>query len=160
MEDLFYGLDVEKQKKSIKTLEKNLEQIGSKSLLKEIETTAQTPNIYAKSKINTGTEGYIESNITRQQTLAKFRTGTYPITIETGRYTRQPQEERTCPYCINAIEDEPHFLVECLHYSRTREQLFHEFEDGTSINLNSVDTDDKLFLLLNITKASRGVSVV
>ena len=124
MEDLLYSLDVKKHKKSINTLVKNLDQIGRQSLLKEFETMPKLFT-YAKIKINTGTEGYIENNITTQQRsiLAKFRTGAYPINIETEQYTRQPLKERTCPNCINAIQDETHLLVECPLYSKTRKQL-------------------------------------
>ena len=41
---------------------------------------------------------------------AKFRSGTAPIKLETGRYEGLAVEEQICPVCHNGVEDEMHVL--------------------------------------------------
>ena len=44
-----------------------------------------------------------------------------PIEIERGRYTQIPSEFRLCILCdSNSIEDEKHFLFECIFYDDIR----------------------------------------
>ena len=50
-------------------------------------------------------------------TIARFRISSHTLEIETGRHRRPkvPVEERTCKICeSNSVEDEQHFLIECL----------------------------------------------
>ena len=45
--------------------------------------------------------------------LSKFRSGSLPLAVETGRYARPkiPLEDRKCKYCkSNCVEDETHFF--------------------------------------------------
>ena len=56
--------------------------------------------------------------------LAKFRTGTAPLRIETGRYELLPVNERRCFNC-NAVEDELHVLIHCPLYEDIRCDLFN-----------------------------------
>jgi hypothetical protein len=56
--------------------------------------------------------------------LAKFRTGTAPIRIETGRYECLPVNERKCFICDN-VEDEQHVLIQCPLYEDLRFELFN-----------------------------------
>lgn len=60
--------------------------------------------------------------------FAKFRCGTAPIRIETGRYENIPLENRTCFHCssanLNIIESEIHVLTECPLYCDIRTELF------------------------------------
>ena len=36
--------------------------------------------------------------------------------IETGRYKKIAKEHRFCPFCVNTIESEIHFLIQCPTY--------------------------------------------
>jgi hypothetical protein len=47
--------------------------------------------------------------------MAKFRTWTSPIRIETGRYDALPVSERICFMCDH-VEDEIHILTQCPLY--------------------------------------------
>ena len=42
--------------------------------------------------------------------ISKLRCGNYDLMIKTGRYKKQPVEERVCPKC-NCVEDEVNFLT-------------------------------------------------
>ena len=73
---------------------------------------------YRQHKNVLKTEHYVTCNLSRghRRTLAKFRSCSLPLAIETGRYNRPktPVFERLCKFCdTNAIEDETHFLVDC-----------------------------------------------
>ena len=45
--------------------------------------------------------------------LAKFRSGTAPIKIETGRYQNLDLSEPVFFHCASCIEDEEHVLMVC-----------------------------------------------
>ena len=93
---------------------------------------------YAKFKTNHAIEAYLDLLKNRQSRsiMAKFRTSSHKLKIETGRYTRKwnrttktyvntPQVERICRNCeAGLVEDELHFLVICPKYSTQREILF------------------------------------
>ena len=57
-----------------------------------------------------------------RRSISKLRCGNHDLMIETGRYKKQPVEERLCPKC-NCVEDEVHFLTECELFSITREKF-------------------------------------
>ena len=64
-------------------------------------------------------EPYLTSNprLSYIHTIARFRINSLTLEIETGRHRRPkvPVEERTCKICeSNSVEDEQHFLIECL----------------------------------------------
>ena len=55
--------------------------------------------------------------------LSQLRSGTLPISVETGRYTRTPREQRICPLCENGVETKLHFLFECTKYNDIRDDM-------------------------------------
>ena len=57
-----------------------------------------------------------------------LRCGNLPLHIETGRFARPklPVEQRTCFHCIDSVEDELHFLIDCPFYDDTRRKMFHK----------------------------------
>ena len=58
--------------------------------------------------------------------LAKFRSGTAPIKIETGRYQNLDLSERVCFHCASCIEVEEHVLMVCPIYEDLRMSLVSE----------------------------------
>ena len=73
--------------------------------------------------------------------IARFRTSSHILRIETDRYKRPkpPVEDRTCIYCNNGqIDDESHFLLSCRSNSFERSIFFqsiaHEVDITQSIN--------------------------
>jgi hypothetical protein len=72
------------------------------------------------------TESYCKTILSCKQrgALAKFRSGTAPIRLETGRYELLPVSERTCFNCCGLVEDELHVLIHCPMYEDLRYHLF------------------------------------
>ena len=56
--------------------------------------------------------------------VAQLRLGILPLAIETGRYTNTPINERLCFWCKNKVENEFHFVYECILYENLRIELF------------------------------------
>ena len=72
------------------------------------------------------TETYLQQPIPwrHRRILTQFRCGSAPLRLETGRYERLPVSERTCSYCLDAVEDERHVITECPLYRDLREELY------------------------------------
>ena len=61
--------------------------------------------------------------------MTKLRIASHRLEVETGRWSRpnaMPFEERKCKIC-NQLEDEFHFLFECLIYSNLRLRYFRNY---------------------------------
>ena len=59
---------------------------------------------------------YIRSTL-ENSSIARLRTGTLPITIETGRYRHIPANERLCKWCkAEEVDDEFHISFTCSLY--------------------------------------------
>ena len=85
--------------------------------------------LYRIHKSRLEPEPYVTQFIHRNQRkiVARLRSGSLPIAVETGRYSRPkiPLENRICTLCSqNFIEDEIHFLIDCEQYSDLRYDLF------------------------------------
>ncbi len=72
-------------------------------------------------KTEFGHEGYLDyvEKLDDRKYLARLRTSSHNLKIETGRHTRPktPVENRVCQHC-NILEDEFHFLLMCNRKSR------------------------------------------
>ncbi len=85
---------------------------------------------YRLFKNSYGPEPYILMNlpISHRSAFAKFRSGTAPIRLETGRYEHIPVNERSCFYCLQSnnvvVESEMHVITECPLYDDFRELLY------------------------------------
>lgn len=65
------------------------------------------------------------SNINHRKALAKLRTSTHSLKIETGRHRGILRENRLCNTC-KVIEDELHFLDNCKKFNNIRKKLVEE----------------------------------
>ena len=78
---------------------------------------------YKLFKENYNVENYVEINLPRnlRSGLARLRSGTLPIRVKTGRFEQLPINERLCKICNqNMVEDEYHFVFECVAYDVLR----------------------------------------
>lgn len=99
-------------------------------------------------------ESYVKLPLHRdhRRILAMFRCGNLPLHIETGRFARPiiPLKQRTCFHCVNSVEDEVHFFIECPFYDDIRRKLFHRAQlcnrDFATFN----STEKLVFLMNNI----------
>ena len=71
---------------------------------------------YCMFKDSINTENYLLKNMSRHKRsiFSQFRIGILPLEIESGRYTRKSLDERICKLCKTDIEDEIHFLCNCI----------------------------------------------
>ena len=67
-------------------------------------------------------EPYLEEikNRSHRVAMTKFRLSDHCLMIEKGRHRRPiiPRDQRYCPFCPGQIEDETHFLTQCIGYDR------------------------------------------
>ena len=81
--------------------------------------------------------------------LFKFRSGTAPIAIETGRYSGVNIDERKCFSCKDIVEDETHVLLHCPQYTSLRNELFTRTEHVSHEFSNLNDSKTLAFILSN-----------
>ena len=109
---------------------------------------------YRLYKTDLETECYVKLSLQRdhRRILAMFRCGNLPLHIETGRYARPklPVEQRTCFRCIETIEDELHFLIDCPFYDEIRRNLFRKAQLCNRDFILYDSTAKMIFLLNNI----------
>ena len=75
-------------------------------------------------------ENYVICNLSKtvRSFIAKLRSSTLPIRIETGRFERLDETDRLCKYCETvppSIENEVHFMFECNAYAMRRVELLN-----------------------------------
>jgi exonuclease III len=106
---------------------------------------------YQLFKTNIHKEEYLDNltSTTLRSALARFRIGAHNLNIEMGRYIKQPVNERLCKMCSDeVVEDEPHFLTECITYITEREKLF-DCAQSQCKNFNKLDNHNKFIWLLS-----------
>ena len=74
--------------------------------------------------------------------LARLRSGTNCLRIETGRYEGRREYERICKLCAEEIEDEEHFLCKCTAYNSIRKEFLEE------LDMDEYDDADILKIML------------
>ena len=104
-----------------------------------------------KSSVNT--EQYVSSNLPRNvtRTMALFRSGSLPLAIETGRYSRPqtPLNDRLCKLCdLNSIENEVHFLMVCPLYEDIRYDLLQRASELIE-NFANLSIENKFIALMS-----------
>ena len=104
---------------------------------------------YRLFKQNVQTEPYLRIlyNKKDRSALAKFRAGVAPLHIETGRYTRTPENQRFCFNCHDIVESEEHVLISCDVYNDIRENLFSDASQCNPAFQDMTICDKMCFLL-------------
>ena len=107
---------------------------------------------YALLKREIGFENYLNeiSNPDIRHTVTKFRLSNHKLNIEVGRHKNIPEKLRFCPFCINTVETEIHFLLKCPIYNIPRGELVDKI---TSMKPNFIfySETEKLQYLLSDT---------
>ena len=106
--------------------------------------------LYRRLKRDPAQEQYLTYMPLRQRKyLTMIRSGTSTLRIETGRWAREPVEQRTCRICAtDRVEDEHHVVLDCPAYNADRESLFHQLQEKTGLDPIHMDPDRLLEVLL------------
>ena len=124
----------------------------TQSRISRPDSKLRTYNIIKK---NNGMEPYLTKikNLNYRKSLTKFRLSNHDLTIEAGRHkkTKIPKQERFCPFCINSVEDEIHFLINCPTYNNLRREIVNDCVKLRPNFSYYTDTDKFIFLLTNET---------
>ena len=82
-------------------------------------------------------ENYLANvrNINHRVPIRKLRLLNHKLAIETGRYVKpyKPPDQKICPLCKTGIEDEEHFLMNCIAYRDPRRELFNTLIKETNL---------------------------
>ena len=100
---------------------------------------------YKLFKKHVETERYVTANLSKYERslMAKLRSGTLQLAIETGRFRNIEIENRLCILCNqNQVENEIHFLCFCPFYHDLRQKLYREL----TIDPKSFENNNDLFV--------------
>ena len=122
-----------------------------------VEMNKEKLRIYREFKQDMQFERYLKVSENRRGMLllAKLRSGSHFLRIETGRYEvknkkRLERNERVCLCCdMNKIEDEYHFLFECVLYRGERMKLYDDIKQHPNVDVMNMDDKNKLKFVLS-----------
>ena len=105
-------------------------------------------------------EPYIHEakNVQLRKILARFRTGTHWLRIRSGRYEGVARENRFCPHCSNAVDDELHAIFHCPANEHIRERFADLFATENAADLYSFlchNSAHRVALFLTECRAAR-----
>ena len=123
---------------------------------KELTNREFQENVEIKPKLRTyklfkrhvETEKYVTTNLSRYERslialIAKFRSGTLQLAIETGGFRNIEINDRLCISCNqNQVENEIHFLCFCPFYHDLRQKLYSDLK----IDPESFENNYDLFI--------------
>jgi hypothetical protein len=87
--------------------------------------------------------------------MTKLRSGSHFLRIETGRYEiknkkRLLRNERVCLCCaMDKVEDEYHFLFECVLYDDERMKLYDDIKQHAQVDIMNMDVNNKMKFVLS-----------
>jgi hypothetical protein len=91
--------------------------------IKREDSKLRTYN-YVKNQIGMEPYVYTIRNIKERISFTKFRLSNHTLMVEKGRHQKISKTRRFCPFCLNKIEDEIHFLLECKEFTEHRSTFF------------------------------------
>ena len=79
--------------------------------------------------------------------MTKLRLGVHTLRIQTGKYENKgasiPVEKRLCLFSKrNCMEDEKHFLIDCIEYDSLRQKLYFRISEKNA-NFISLTVHDR-----------------
>ena len=112
---------------------------------------------YALYKRESGRENYLHviKNVEIRTQLTKFRISDHNLMIEKGRHEGLHKSTRFCPFCLDKVEDEIHFMLKCPIYSNFRghflRSMFAEY-----INTDAIPVKDMFSYLMALSSVEVG----
>ncbi len=96
-------------------------------------------------------EPYLQiiTNRKYRRTLSKLRLSDHCLEIEKGRHCRPPivRDERFCKSCVNKVENEVHFLLDCKNYEIERTEFLSEVHELYP-NFSNIPTSEQKYIFL------------
>jgi len=111
------------------SLRKRLEDIYIQTFSHRLSTDNGKLRFFKKLKKGYSMETYLTllDKFEVRSAMCKLRISAHPLEIERGRYKKLPVGERTCNHCMaKPVEDEIHFISNCLSNDQERKELFEE----------------------------------
>lgn len=148
---LVYGLDLEAQNVStFKIMCKNhLYTHFINTWQSKLSDTTNNPILrtYRLFKSKFQFEPYLNTikNYQHRQGLTRLRSNSHDLEIERGRHHNIPVSDRLCDSC-NVIEDEFHFMLNCVKNERERDDLFSKI-NRVFPNYDTLDNISKFVYL-------------
>ena len=93
---------------------------------------------------------------THRRTLTQIRISAHKLHIETDRYIKDKRDalQRYCDTCLNKVENEYHFIIECELHENRRKILYDEINLICPKFENLEDYDKFIYLLTGENKVS------
>ena len=109
-------------------------------------------------------ENYLANvrNINHRVPIRKLRLRNHKLAIETGRYVKpyKPPDQKICPLCKTGIEDEEHFLMNCIAYRDPRRELFNTLKKETNLFLDSMTPSSAFATLISMKQGEKTQKIV
>ena len=119
---------------------------------------------FRKFKPTNDYENYLTNvrNINHRVAITKLRLSNHKLAIETGRYVKpyQPPDQRICPLCKTGIEDEEHFLMNCIAHRDPRRELINTLKKETNLILDSMTPSSAFATLLSMKQGEKTQKIV
>ena len=111
-----------------KMLYNSIQNTEEKEWQQEVASKRKLRN-YKSLKTDLKLEQYLtmESNKKGRHLLTQLRVGNSNLRIERGRWVGEKEQDRKCMTCMSGeVEDERHFVLDCVTYSDLREKMFRD----------------------------------
>ena len=114
---------------------------------------------FRKFKLTHDYENYLTNvrNINHRVAITKLRLSNHKLAIETRRYVKpyQPTDQRICPLFKTGIEDEEHFLMNCIAHRDPRRELFNTLKKETNLILDSMTPSSAFATLISMKQGEK-----
>ena len=128
----------------------------------KIKSNSSKLRTYALFKTEVGFEQYLTQvkNVQDRIEITKFRLSNHRLMIEVGRYEipERPRDQRFCPFCPHAIENECHFMFSCKAYHHLRNRYLAPIFNS-HLGFRTLPYDRRLQILLANMEHSTGKSI-
>ena len=119
---------------------------------------------FRKFKLTHDYENYLTNvrNIKQRVAITKLGLSNHKLATETGRYVKpyQPPDQRICPLCKTGLEDEEHFLMNCIAYRDPGRELFNMLKKETNFFLDSMNPSSAFARLIIMKQGENTQKIV
>ena len=106
---------------------------------------------YRSHKTSISLEKYllVVKNHKHRIALSRLRSSSHCLQIEKGRHSKPPlpRLERNCPFCLDKVENEAHFILECPLYNHERRSLLQSLISN-SANFEIIPSENQKYTFI------------